>query len=196
MAKRRNTRQAIIENAVTLLSEQGFEGFTAAALAETVGVSKANLFHHFSSIEEIVFEAFGQFSMRLKMSPLPPEITFREWLEGIGQDAFRLGEMSDDIARVYIAFMARALFDEKLQQRVLSAVQSANKASTDTVMALYPGKLSHKEVKALGALIFTTADGMAIHLHAFPERREDLQAAWRMFVSWVATKRDETQVHR
>ena len=196
MEKGRNTRKVILESAVALLSEQGFEGFTAAALAETAGVSKANLFHHFSSTEEIVLEAFGQFSMRLKMSPLPPKITFQEWLEGIGQGAFRLDETSDDMARVYIAFMARSLFDEKLRQRVLSVVQSATKASTNTVMALYPGKLTHGEVRALGALILTAADGMAIHLHAFPERREELQAAWRMFVSWVATKREETQVRQ
>lgn len=193
MVQRRDTRQTIVESAVALLAAHGFEGFSAAALAEAAGVSKATLFHHFSSLEEIVFEAFEQFAMGLEMLAPRDGITFRQWLQGIGQAQFGLDEASHGLARAYFVFVARALFDERLRRRVLGTVEAANEAFCDAVSALYPGELSHAQVRALGALIFTTADGMAIHLHAFPERRGDILAAWEMFVSRIVPETDDEE---
>ena len=50
---RRDTRSAIIDAAIIVLGRGGPDAFSAASLAREVGVSKATLFHHFPSIDEI-----------------------------------------------------------------------------------------------------------------------------------------------
>jgi len=41
--------KAILDAAVRLFSEQGFDGVSMRQIAETAGVSKANIYHHFES---------------------------------------------------------------------------------------------------------------------------------------------------
>ncbi len=55
------TRAAILKATLRLLGRAGPDAFSASTLAKAAGVSKATLFHHFSSIEEIPLAAFEQF---------------------------------------------------------------------------------------------------------------------------------------
>ena len=61
---RRDTRAAIVDAAVAILGRDGAEGLSASALAREVGISKATLFHHFSSIDEIPLVAFERMIAR------------------------------------------------------------------------------------------------------------------------------------
>ena len=182
---RSSKRQAILEAAVTVLKERGLEGFSASRLAETAGVGKATLFHHFATLDDVVFEAFDQFSRGMDLIAPPADLSFGDWLHGIGAASFGLDEAGRDLARVYFVFIARALFDEKLRERVLGTVEAANDAFCRIVADLYPGPIDQDRARALGSLIFVTADGMAMHLQAFPERRADIQRAWDLFVSRI-----------
>ena len=47
------TRQAILSAAITLMGRGGAGARSAAELAAEVGISKATVFHHFRSIDEI-----------------------------------------------------------------------------------------------------------------------------------------------
>jgi AcrR family transcriptional regulator len=55
---RSSSRQSIVQAATALMSAGGPDALTASALAEAAGVSKATLFHHFESLDDIVLEAF------------------------------------------------------------------------------------------------------------------------------------------
>ena len=180
---RTSKRQAILEAAVTVLSKRGLEGFSASSLAEAAGVGKATLFHHFPSLDDVIFESFEQFSMGMDIIAPPEGMSFGEWLRGIGDASFGLDEVEGELARAYFVFIGRALFDEKLRKKVLGTVTAANDAFCGIVEKLHPGRLAPEDVRALGTLIFVTADGMAIHLQVFPERKADIRQAWNLFVS-------------
>ncbi len=47
-------RAQVLEIAVRLFNEQGYDGTSVAALAEKLGLSKAALYHHFASKEQIL----------------------------------------------------------------------------------------------------------------------------------------------
>lgn len=53
MAKGDETREAILDTALTLASTGGFEGLSIGTLAQAVGLSKSGLFAHFGSKEDL-----------------------------------------------------------------------------------------------------------------------------------------------
>ena len=48
-----NTKQKIIENALILFSEKGYEAVTVANIAEAVGIKAPSLYKHFKSKQDI-----------------------------------------------------------------------------------------------------------------------------------------------
>ncbi|MDM7324641.1 MAG: TetR/AcrR family transcriptional regulator [Thermus sp.] len=50
------TRHRILEEAARLFTEKGYEATSVQELAEALGLSKAALYHHFPSKEEILYE--------------------------------------------------------------------------------------------------------------------------------------------
>lgn len=186
MILRASKRDDILIAAAALLGRSGLDGFSASALAEAAGVSKANLFHHFKSLDDVVIKAFERFALDMQMLAPPPDASFRDWLLGIGAAGFGVGETGQDMAMTYFVFVAKALFDERLRRKVLGTTQAASSAFCELAARLAPEELDAAEARALGDLIFMTADGFAIHLLAFPERRREIQAAWRAFIDRVA----------
>ena len=189
MATRRtraNKRQEIIDAALRLLSTTGLEGFTASALAKAAGVRKANLFHHFETLDDIVLESFEQYALGLEMMRPPAGLSFSEWLRGMAVASFGVEGEGASLTRAYAVFVARALFDERLRQRVLRTVELACDAFADVVAETYPGELERDEIRAMASLIFMAGDGLAIHLNAFPERRSEILASWALFVDRMA----------
>jgi AcrR family transcriptional regulator len=53
LTKRERTRQAILERAAMIASEQGLESLSIGGLATEIGLSKSGLFAHFGSKEEL-----------------------------------------------------------------------------------------------------------------------------------------------
>ena len=53
MSKGEQTRTAILDDALRLASQVGFEGLTIGQLADTTGMSKSGLFAHFRSKEQL-----------------------------------------------------------------------------------------------------------------------------------------------
>ncbi len=52
------TRKEILDAALKLLGRGGPDAFSAGALAREANVSKATIFHHFASVDDILLAAF------------------------------------------------------------------------------------------------------------------------------------------
>jgi AcrR family transcriptional regulator len=55
------TRVSILDATIRILGRDGPERFSASALARETGASKATLFHHFRTIDEIPILAMERF---------------------------------------------------------------------------------------------------------------------------------------
>lgn len=182
MTNRKSKRNDILNATVTVLGREGLAGLSASALAKEAEVSKANLFHHFSGVDEIVLEAFEQFALGLDMMDPPDGISLRDWLHQMGEASFGLNDEVLTLSRAYFVFVSKALFDETLRQRVFETVETGS-AMMQRIVARIDDTA---DAQTLGDLIFMTGDAMAIHLIAFPERRENVLAAWSLFVDRIA----------
>lgn len=185
---RQNKRQAIIDAAIQILAGQGPEALTASALAARAGVSKANIFHHFSSIEEIVLAALEAFLMEMPSMWPDPGTSLRAWLLALGADTSSQMEADPALSGAYFAFAARAQSNPALRQRLAEIAASAQDHFESVLSQLAPDVIGPAERRALAGLILLTGDGLALHRQLFPERAAEQTAAWQTFVDHVAPK--------
>lgn len=80
-------REAILEAARTLFFQQGFQGVSIDAIAESAGVAKVTIYSHFGDKESLFGEVIGSLCDSMKL-PRPPETVdragFRDLLCGFG----------------------------------------------------------------------------------------------------------------
>jgi AcrR family transcriptional regulator len=97
--KQKSTREAILERAVDLASEEGLEGLTIGRLASEMEMSKSGLFGHFGSKEELQLATVEAAARRFAEEVVAPALESRP-----GTD--RLRAMCDG----YIGYMEREVF--------------------------------------------------------------------------------------
>jgi TetR/AcrR family transcriptional regulator len=80
MAEPDGSRQRILDVALVLLAEHGYDGMSLQQVADRVGLHKSSLFHHFRSKEELAREVYHGMVERLlkRLEPLlaqdPPRL--------------------------------------------------------------------------------------------------------------------------
>lgn len=168
----------------------GPEALTASALAKAAGVSKATLFHHFESLDDIVLEAFEQFIMALPSIGGEAPASLRAWLLALGSDTSAAVGEAPRLSRAYFAFVSRAQSDVRLRQRLAEIVSGVSAAFTQSIARSRP-KAAAPENAALASLVLIASDGLAIHRGLFPERAASQEAAWRAFVDLTAPEGED-----
>ena len=184
-------RDEIIAAAMRLLAREGAAGLTAASLAREAGVSKANVFHHFETLNAVVLAAFEVFLLGMDNMRPQPGTRLRDWLLALGAET--VAQMDDDpaLAGAYFAFAARAQSDPDLRQRLAGMVGAAEALFAEALELLAPERFTPQERSRLAALILITGDGLALHRQLFPKRRDSQLAAWAAFVDSIAPEESE-----
>ncbi|HSJ97736.1 MAG TPA: TetR/AcrR family transcriptional regulator [Myxococcota bacterium] len=75
MAESESPRRRILDAALELLAEHGYEGTSLQQVADRVGLHKSSLFHHFRSKEELASEVYRGLAERLlkRLEPILAE---------------------------------------------------------------------------------------------------------------------------
>jgi AcrR family transcriptional regulator len=183
-------RQAIIDAAIRLLATKGSAGLTASALAAEAGMSKANVFHHFETLDDIVLASFEQTLLGMEAFTPPPGTSLHDWLLALGDETVALMDEQRLLTGAYLGFVARAQSDTRLRQRMAETAAKAEAGFAATIRQLAPKRFTPAKRRALAALILIAGDGLAIHRHLFPERSAPQRAAWRSFVNHIAPEED------
>jgi AcrR family transcriptional regulator len=97
--KRLSTREAILDRAVDLASEQGLEGLTIGRLASETEMSKSGLFGHFGSKEELQLATVDAAARRFADEVAAPAFEMASGIE-------RLRALCD----AYIGYLEREVF--------------------------------------------------------------------------------------
>ena len=179
-----------MDAAIRLMADGGPEALTAAALAKAVGISKANLFHHFASLDDIVLASFDRYIMGLQSLSGPPPASLREWLLALGTEATESVARDTQLASAYFGFVLRAKSDPRLRARLTEIAASAETAFYQVIRQLAPA-LSDVEAQRLAALVLFTGDGLALHRDLFPQRAAAQDGGWRAFVDLVAPEEEK-----
>jgi AcrR family transcriptional regulator len=107
----RDTRERILDAALELFTEQGYDGTSLRQIAEQLGVTKAALYYHFESKEDILL------ALHMRLHEFG-----KETLKKIGDEPVTLakwGELLDD------------LLDQMLAQRTIFLMHERNQAALE-----------------------------------------------------------------
>ncbi|MEU8463759.1 TetR/AcrR family transcriptional regulator [Streptomyces sp. NPDC029003] len=170
-AKRGNTRQRIQEVALELFAEQGYEKTSLREIAERLDVTKAALYYHFKTKEDIIISVFED-----STRPIDELI---EWAQGQP----RTLETKREVLRRYSEAMAagaqlyRFMQENQATMRELSIGETVKKRLFTLVELLRTeeGPLTD-QVRCVSAL-FTLHAGMMFLQHVEGDPEETRQAA-------------------
>jgi TetR/AcrR family transcriptional regulator, transcriptional repressor of bet genes len=101
-------RKALVEATITSLKQSGHDGLSVRRIAAAAGVSLGLINHHFPSIDELIAEAYRQFSAELVNSletalttaPSSPRARLRAFLKA----SFSPPTLDRDLLNVWIVF--------------------------------------------------------------------------------------------
>jgi AcrR family transcriptional regulator len=177
MAKR-DTRAAIIDAAVAILGREGPGGFSAAALARETGVSKATIFHHFRSIDDIPLAAFERLAGATLREESAEDRSLAALLARIGAENLAFMRTRKDFLRAYKVFVARAMFDDRLAAELR---QGIGELFARMRSSMRPLLRDDADAAAMARLTGAVFDGLALHMLSMGDDAE-IDAAWALFV--------------
>ncbi len=176
----KETRKEILDAALTLLGRDGPEAFSAGALAREANVSKATIFHHFASVDEILLAAFDwrqslEFDGRQAASA-------RAYLEGLGEQLVRAGQDDPALLNAQAVFFTRAIFDREMNARLSEGVADMHRLVVEALRARLPSTVSDAEIESIARLAEMALDGLMINLVTHTDERAQFQHAWTLLV--------------
>ena len=178
------TRTAILEAAMGLLGRVGPDAFSASALAREAGVSKATVFHHFSSMDEVPLAAFEQYWLRTLAPDVGERISARGYLEGLGRQVVALAREHNGPLRAHVVFLTKAIFDSRLRQRLASGAIEMHQAMVRELSTRLPKGRSAPEIEAMARMVEMALDGLmiAVVVRRRPKDLTESKQAWARFV--------------
>ncbi len=173
------TKQDILDNAVTIIAEDGFEALTLQRLAESLQIKKPSLYYHFESKEAIIHALYEYF--RLKIRKLGFSLDFRsDALSILKTTFFHYNTIfSDPELSKYISFIdQRRDIDEEAYEISESLSLMIQAQSTAVIENLIERGKLHFSDKALLSSLFSSELQMRLRNAADEEDNENFLASF------------------
>lgn len=169
--RRGNTRQRIQDVALELFAEQGYEKTSLREIAERLEVTKAALYYHFKTKEDIIISLFDDLTR-----PIDELI---EWAQGQP----RTLEMKREVLRRYSQAIAagaplfRFIQENQATMRELSIGETVKRRLFTLVDLLRTEGAPLKDQVRCASALFTLHAGMVFLQHVEGDTEETRQAA-------------------
>ncbi len=132
-----STRQRILDTAIELFTEQGYDGTSLREIAERVGVTKAALYYHFASKSEIVTALWEPFTtvQRDWLASFSTDPDDEAWADALGEvtdwmvDNQRLFQLFERNLEVFEALHAHGADHQQMHERIDAVI--GNPANDD-----------------------------------------------------------------
>ena len=169
---------------MTVLGRDGLDGFSAVTVAREAGISKATLFHYFTTMEEIPLVAFEQLWMPLMIRERS-DLPIRDYLMALGLEVLELAREQRLFLNAYFVFFSQAIFKPKLRVALLKSTQVLHTTMLTILTEKLPATLTPNEIEATTCLIEMALDGMGLHLLVLREESELVQT-WSRLIDLIA----------
>lgn len=191
--KKLRTRRALIEAAVRLIAERGYEETTVAEIAAAADVSTRTFFSYFPGKEDILFADSQE-----RVDALVREMAGRRSGETVAELVLRALERSvvspdeaGDVTGELPSLRVRLILSSTaLQARALYWVFEAQRQLTDAVLEYYGDEIDEPEASAMvGALVGALVNTALVCLArdaTVEEVREALRRAGHVAISGLA----------
>ncbi|MGW0227606.1 TetR/AcrR family transcriptional regulator [Actinopolymorpha singaporensis] len=188
--KKRRTRQTLIETAIRLFDEQGYDQTTVAAVAAAADVSTKTFFNYFPSKEAVLFADTGErieLAVRL-ITDHGDQEDVGDLLARVAEGVMALmgtgdgsGDTADEAhAELIYTVRARLVMSvPALQARALHVIFDAQRQLTDALCRAYPDRLDRVSAAAFVGALTGAAQAAALTAIARGESPAEVRAAAR-----------------
>ena len=172
-----NTKTAILNATITLLGREGADKFSASALAKEVGVSKATIFHHFQTIDEIPIAALDLLTSQAMDLDLPENAGLPEFLAAMGDMAFGFLEERRNFLNAFYTFVSKAMFDPRLKEKLQVSLNGA-RAQVRQMFSVYIK--DETRARDFANMVMVLLDGGIMYVLLLDNKAE-IRAMWDRF---------------
>ena len=177
-----DTKSALIEAAVTVLHQQGYNAATTAAIADEAGVSRGSIIYHFSTRAQLMSEVITFVYEK--------EQRHYQELAQQGVDLSRLEEWPEVLWKVFsqpsgmavIEVLQASRSDSELAALVIPTQKRVEEDSVGAMIRWFPGNI--EATRATVRLFVWTVRGLAMSSVLSPNSRETERAV-KLFRSIV-----------
>ena len=174
------TRVDILDSALALLGRGGADAFSAGALAREANVSKATIFHHFASVDEILLATFD-WRQSLELDGGQPT-SAHAYLVGLGEQLFAAARSDPALLRARAVFFTRAVFDSGMNARLAECGADMHRRLVAGLRARLSPKVTVAEIGSMARLVAMALDGLMINLVTRTEEQAQFRRAWTHLV--------------
>ena len=177
------TRAALIEAAIGVLNERGYNAATTAVIADEAGVSRGSIIYHFSTRAQLMSEVIS--------SVYAQERHHYEELARQGFDMSRAEEWPDMLWKVLsrpsgmavLEILQATRSDPELAALVVPTQERVEQASVEAIMRWIPGSL--EQTRIMVRLFVWTIRGLAMSrvLSRDPDETEQAVRLFRQMVT-------------
>ena len=170
-----------------LLGREGPDAFSASALAREAGVSKATIFHHFESLDEIPLEALEGLFIAAMDGTDDPELDLFEYLQTLKDDALAMIQTERRFFNAYFVFLTKALFDTRVRERFSAGAFMMHDTLRAALEPRMPPGTSPEEADEVARLVGAVLDGISLHYMVMDDH-DRLHRAWGRFMDLMEAR--------
>ena len=175
------TRKSIVQAAMKIVGEGGYESLTTGVLIKEAGIAKGTLYHHFDSLEDVICAMIEQFSeMIFAEVPIDKYETMEGYLADLGN--FCLDHVSSNPAlmNLFYGFIPKGFNNEKYKTQVFNIFKKATEQVTPAVKKFYKDKATPEKIDAAVRMVDIFSMGFCVH-HCIFDDRETYLSLWQNF---------------
>lgn len=183
--KAQMTKEKILQAGITLLGIDGQKGLSASKVASKAGVSKSTIFHHFESMDELLFSIMIYFfqSFTVELSKTPAK-TPEKFLQNIGNKALEESIQSRELMLAFLSLYEKALFDERYKALFKEQFENFFQFISKSLQCYYNLKIPKKENHLISMMVTLVCDSMGIYYQIFNDPKK-FKEYWTLFSKMV-----------
>lgn len=154
-------KKNIINASIEILAKEGIEAISAKKIADTLNISKSNVFHHFKSVESILDEVFDTI-LSYMIYPIIGHnfTTVKELIMFLGKGIYNLNSEERTIYVVTFQLYTISLYNSKYQANLLKQKGKIIQVITNELLKLSDS--DENTCKIVSEMILMTLDGYGL----------------------------------
>ena len=166
--KRERTRAALVQAAIELVREKGFERTTLADVAERVGMTTGAIYGNFKNRDELFIAV-----ARVRGAPIIPRVrpgmTFAEHMAALSEAVIAAMPQRRDSALGTLSYQTYALTHEDIRQHILASSAEVYRLTAEGLRSMVPEDQLPMPADILVRVLHAMTDGLILKRIMMPE---------------------------
>lgn len=189
------TKQKLIDTAFSIISEQGYDALTSNLLVQRAGVAKGTLYHHFSSLDDVVEQMLSQVTDSfINAVPVEDYASLSAYLHDLGEFAIKVANEEQGLLNVFFGFLPKVVSSAHYQTIAKKFVLHACARCSPVINQMYKNKLRDEHVDNAVRMVDMFLIGFVTHQTIFTDSKR-YREIWRSFSLMLVNQLENDALH-